>query len=595
MESESKISMMLNSLVGLNGGEIFHQILAAKGVEYVFGYPGGAALPLLDGIYQSDKLKFILSHHEQGAGHMAEGYAQATGKPGVVLVTSGPGTSNLTTPMFNALLDGNPMVVVCGQVATSAIGSRAFQEIDVPTLAKSCTKWFTVVQTVEDLPLSLDMAFQQAIGGGGGPALVAIPQNISSAIFDKAALEKACKNLSVSEAPVIETHLQQPSLGILQDTIRRVASLVNVAEQPVIIAGQGVLKSAEGTSLLTSVSEACQIPVATTLLGLGCFDETKDESLHMVGTHGAMYANYAVQNADLILALGARLDERVVSDPRSFAPNARATKEDRGGIVYFNIDPDSIGKVVEATEFVNGDLSQTLPLLMPHLQKRTHPAWLQQIQDWKKRYASPPMYAGGETQIVPAQVLRELDRQLDSLPTKTILSTGVGQHQMWAARCHRWQVPRTLITSGSLGTMGFGLPASIGAKLGSPGSVVIDIDGDGSFCMTMAELLTASQYGVGVKVIVFNNGEQRMVSQFQQTYYQGRVAHTRLQNPDFVSLSKSMGCDARRCVCPQDLRGCIEWLLRAECPALLEMILDNEPPMLPIVRSGASLDTFLFE
>jgi acetolactate synthase-1/2/3 large subunit len=526
---------------------------------------------------------------------MAEGYAQATGKPGVVLMTSGPGTSNLATPMFNALLDGNPMVAVCGQVATSAIGSRAFQEIDVPALAKSCTKWFTVVQTVEDLPLSLDMAFQQAIRGGCGPALVAIPQDISSAIFDKAALERACKNLPVSEAPAIDTHLQQPSLGILQDTIKRVAGLVNVAEQPVIIAGQGVLKSSKGTSLLASVSEACQIPVATTLLGLGCFDETKDESLHMVGTHGAVYANYAVQNADLILALGARLDQRVVSDPRSFAPNARTTKEDRGGIVYFDINPASIGKVVEATEFVNGDLSQTLPLLMPHLQKRTRPEWLQQIQGWKKRYASPPTYAESETQIVPAQVLRELDRQLDLLPTKAVLSTGVGQHQMWAARCHRWQVPRTLVTSGSLGTMGFGLPASIGAKIGSPGSLVIDIDGDGSFCMTMAELLTASQYGVGIKVIVFNNGEQRMVSQFQQTYYQGRVAHARLHNPDFVSLAKSMGCDARRCVCPQELRGCIEWLLRAECPALLDMTLHNEPPMLPIVRSGASLDAFLFE
>jgi acetolactate synthase-1/2/3 large subunit len=565
---------------------------------HAVGYPGGAALPLFDGIYETDKLQFILTHHEQGAGHMADGYAQATGKSGVVLVTSGPGTSNLATPMLNALLDGNPIVVICGQVATGVLGTNAFQEIDVPALAKPCTKWFTVVQKIEDLPLSLDLAFKQAMKGRPGPVLVAVPKDVGSAVFDNAAQERALKSISAGPQGNTRKAVQQSSnFALLHGTLQRVANLINAAEQPVIIAGHGVVNSSKGPSLLSELSEIAQIPVATTLLGLGSFDETKSESLHMLGTYGAVYANYAVQNADLILALGARLDERVVSNPNLFAQKAReAEQKSQGGIVHFDIDPDNVNKVVKVTEAVYGNLSDTLPLLISHIQKRKyHAAWLKQIQAWKRQYPFPYKPPDSTTQVLPPQVLIELNRQTNLSCTRTVLTTGVGQHQMWTARCYRWGSPRTFITSGSLGTMGFGLPAAIGAKLGCPDSLVIDIDGDGSFCMTMEELLTASQYNLRIKVIIFNNGEQRMITQFQQTYYNGRVAYSRQKNADFVTLAQSMGCEGRRCVLPEELENSIRWLLETERPAVLDVKLDGEPPMLPIVRNGASLDTFIME
>ncbi|KAF3388372.1 Acetolactate synthase [Penicillium rolfsii] len=559
-----------------------------------FGYPGGAALPLFDGIQQSHILHFILSRHEQGAGHMAEGYASATGKPGVVLVTSGPGISNLATPMFDAQLDGIPLVIICGQVATSAIGTDAFQEIDVSALAKTCTKWHTTVQAVEDLPLAIETAFREATEGRPGPVLVAIPQDIGSSTCSSIAVErKEADFVDLGQGKVVSLQPQR-SLCVSHDSLRQVANLMNAAERPVIIAGHGVFQSSKGPLLLDTISSLGQIPVATTLLGLGCFDEMKIEALHMVGTYGAIYANYAIQNADLIISLGARLDERVVGDPEGFAPKART--EGRGGVVYFGIEPKSIGKLIKPTHFIQGDLSITLPLLLSYLQKRVRPEWYEQIQKWKTDYPFPPNAEKVKHDITPAEVLSELDRQIRSLsPSRAIFCTGVGQHQMWAARCLRWRASTSLVTSGSLGTMGFGLPASIGAKVGSPDSLVITIDGDGSFCMTMEELLTASSNGVGVKVIIFNNKQQKMIAQLQQKYYQGRVAYANLINPDFVMLARSMGCDASRCTLIKDLPNCIHWLLRTERPALLDIALDNEPSFFPLVRKGAALDCFLSE
>ncbi|EPS31783.1 hypothetical protein PDE_06741 [Penicillium oxalicum 114-2] len=581
---------------GLQGSQIFYQLLEAKGVEYLFGYPGGAALPLFDGIQQSKTLRFILSRHEQGAGHMAEGYASTTGKPGIVLVTSGPGTSNLATPMFDAQLDGIPLVVICGQVAKSKIGTDAFQEIDVSALAKTCTKWHTVVQTVEDLPLAIEDAFREATQGRPGPVLVAIPQDVGMATCASRALVRAPaasvdwgQGKAASASPV-----QQRSLCVSHDSFQQVAALINAAERPVIIAGHGVLQSINGPLFLDTISNLGQIPVATTLLGLGCFDEMKPESLHMVGTWGAVYANYAVQNADLVIAFGARLDERVVGDPNGFAPQARS--HGRGGVVYFGIDPDSMGKLIKPTHFIQGDLSDTLPLLLRYLQKRSRPEWSEQIQKWKADHPFPPNTSEANHSITPAGMLSELDRQIKSLsPSRAILCTGVGQHQMWTARCLRWQTSMSLLTSGGLGTMGFGLPASIGAKVGSPDSLVINIDGDGSFCMTMEELLTASSNGVGVKIIIFNNGRQRMIEQLQEMNYGGRVAYADLLNPDFMTLAQSMGCHAERCTLIGDLPKAIHWLLHTERPAVLDVFLEDEPPFLPLVRTGAALDCILTE
>ncbi|GFG18466.1 acetolactate synthase [Aspergillus udagawae] len=593
--------MNFEHLIGLRGGDVFHSLLSTLGVEYAFGYPGGAALPLFDGIYNTDKFQFILTHHEQGAGHMAEGYAQATRKPGVVLVTSGPGTSNLATPMLNALLDGNPMVVICGQVATTAQGTNAFQEIDVQAFAKPCTKWLTIVNSIEELPSSLEYAFEQAMCGRQGPVLVAIPKDVGSAIFSRKAYEKLLE-FTPQYHDIIGTHTTE---NLVSDETTRIirwsAQLIGRAERPLIIAGHGVLSSRDGPALLAQLSAKAHLPVATTLLGLGSFDESRPEAVHMIGTYGAVYANYTVQNADLILALGARLDERAVADPASFAPKARAAEgSNSGGIFQFDIEPRNVNKVIKVTGAVYGDLTDTLPLLISEIRKQTHRvSWLRQIQTWKKNNPFPQLrneqHGDNKMRVLPHQIVSELNRQIRMLPTKAIITTGVGQHQMWAARCYRWRYPRTFITSGSMGTMGFGLPAAIGAQLGRPDSLVVDLDGDGSFNMTMEELLTASQHGIPVKVVIFDNHEQRMITQFQQTYYNGRCAHAYPQNADFVLLAKSMGCLGRRCKSPEDLKDGIRWLLEVAGPAVLDVELYSEPPMLPIVRIGASLDTFLTE
>ncbi|KAB8229647.1 thiamine pyrophosphate enzyme, N-terminal TPP binding domain-containing protein [Aspergillus alliaceus] len=591
--------MNFEHLVGLRGGEVFHYLLSTLGVDYAFGYPGGAALPLFDGIYNTDKFHFILTHHEQGAGHMAEGYAQATRKPGVVLVTSGPGTSNLATPMLNALLDGNPMVVICGQVPTTAQGTNAFQEIDVKAFAKPCTKWLTVVNSIEELPLSLEYAFKQAMCGRQGPVLVAVPKDVSSAIFSRKAYEKAL-GLAPQYPGILGTHTIEDlvSAETIQ-SIRWSAQLIDRAEQPVIIAGHGVLSSHDGPALLAQLSAKAHLPVATTLLGLGSFDESRPEAVHMIGTYGAVYANYTVQNADLILVLGARLDERAVADPASFTPKARAAEESNcGGIIQFNIEPRNVNKVVKVTGAVYGDLTDILPFLISEIrQQGPRNLWLKQIQTWKENNPFPLLVNehadNHQTRILPHDIVNELNRQIRMLPTKAIITTGVGQHQMWAARCYQWRYPRTFITSGSMGTMGFGLPAAIGAQLGCPGLLVVDLDGDCSFNMTMEELLTASQHGIPVKILIFDNHEQRMITQFQQTYYNGRCAHAYPQNADFALLAKSMGCLGRRCKYPEDLKDSIQWLLEAVGPAVLDVELESEPPMLPIVRIGASLDTFL--
>ncbi|KAH8704502.1 thiamine diphosphate-binding protein [Phaeosphaeriaceae sp. PMI808] len=584
---------MDHSFVGMTGGEIFHEMMLRQGVKHIFGYPGGAILPVFDAIYQSKHFDFILPRHEQGAGHMAEGYARASGKPGVVIVTSGPGATNVVTPMQDALMDGTPMVVFCGQVVTSAIGSDAFQEADTVGITRACTKWNVLVKNIAELPRRINEAFEIATSGRPGPVLVDLPKDVTAGTLQRAIPVSSALPLSVSAATLAARELSKRQL---EGSIKRSARLLNMAKKPVIYAGQGILQTPNGPELLKELSDKAKIPVTTTLQGLGGFDELDPKALHMLGMHGSAYANMAMQEADLILALGARFDDRITGAIAKFAPAAKAAAaEGRGGIVHFEIMPKNINKIVQATEAVEGDVGTSLAYMMPlvnTVQERNE--WFAQIDDWKKRFPWAYEKEGENGLIKPQTVIETLSNLTAARKDQTIITTGVGQHQMWAAQHFRWRYPRTMITSGGLGTMGYGLPAAIGAKVARPECTVIDIDGDSSFSMTLTELSTAAEFNIGVKIIVLNNEEQGMVTQWQTLFYNDRFSHTHQRNADFVKLGDAMGVQARRCVKPDELEGSLKWLLESEGPALLEVVTDQKVPVLPMVPGGMRCMSLLF-
>ncbi|KAH8162019.1 hypothetical protein CIB48_g6228 [Xylaria polymorpha] len=518
---------MDESFIGKTGGEIFHEMMLRHGVKHIFGYPGGAILPVFDAIYNSKHFDFILPRHEQGAGHMA----QAT---------------NIITPMQDALSDGTPIVVFTGQVVTSAIGLDAFQDWD---LRKA-------IPTQTCLPSLPSIASQAA----------------------KRLMEKQ-----------------------LSTSLGHAAELIKVAKQPIIYAGQGIIQSKGGTELLRELADKCSIPVTTTLQGLGAFDERDEKSLHMLGMHGMAYANMSMQEADLIIALGARFDDRVVLNTSKFAPNAKAAAiEKRGGIIHFDILPKNINKVIQATEAIEGDVATNLKMLIPMLTSismEQRSEWFNKISEWKAKWplsnyerADSP---GGNGLIKPQSLIEELSDLTSKIDKKTIISTGVGQHQMWVAQHYSWREPRSFVTSGGLGTMGFGLPSAIGIAVARPDALVIDVDGDASFNMTLTELSTAAQFNIGVKVIILNNEEQGMVTQWQNLFYEDRYAHTHQRNPDFVKLADAMGVQARKVSKPEDVRASLEWLINTDGPALLEVITDKKVPLLPMVPAGAGLHEFL--
>ncbi|KAG7288200.1 Acetolactate synthase, mitochondrial [Staphylotrichum longicolle] len=590
-----KKSDMDESFIGKTGGEIFHEMMLRQGVKHIFGYPGGAILPVFDAIYNSPHFDFVLPRHEQGAGHMAEGYARASGKPGVVLVTSGPGATNVITPMADALADGTPMVVFTGQVVTSAIGSDAFQEADVVGISRSCTKWNVMVKSVAEMPRRINEAFEIATSGRPGPVLVDLPKDITAGILRRAIPTESAIPTIPSAASRAAAELTQKQLGA---SIRRVANLINIAKKPVIYAGQGVICSEGGPELLKTLAEKASLPVTTTLHGLGAFDELDEKSLHMLGMHGSAYANMAMQEADLIIALGGRFDDRVTGSIAKFAPAARAAaKEGRGGIVHFEILPKNINKVVQATEAIEGDIGTNLKMLMPLVETKTmtdRKAWFDQINGWKKKWPlSDYERAERSGMIKPQTLIEELSELTADRKDNTYIATGVGQHQMWVAQHFRWRHPRSMITSGGLGTMGYGLPAAIGAKVAKPDSLVVDIDGDASFAMTLTELSTAAQFNIGVKVIVLNNEEQGMVTQWQNLFYDDRYSHTHQKNPDFVKLAQAMGVQSRRVIKPTETKEALKWLIETDGPALLEVVTDKKVPVLPMVPGGSGLHEFI--
>ena len=457
------------SFVGKSGGEIFHEMMRRHDVKQIFGYPGGPILPVIDAICDSKYLKFVLPRHEQGAGHMAEGYARVSGKPGVVLVTSGPGATNIVTPMQDALSDGVPLVVFSGQVATSVIGTDAFQEADIVGISRSCTKWNVLVKDVAELPRRINEAFKIATSGRPGPVLLDLPKDVSASILrDPLPFKETIPEYTpdLSSKPLLSSftflsclYSYLPLISSLRSSsklelIRQAAQLINQAERPLIYAGHGVLGNPLGPEFLTRLAREGNIPVTTTLLGLGVFDETDPKSLQMIGMHGSAYANIAMQQADVIIALGARFDDRVTGKVSQFAPATRAAAaQGRGGFIHFEIQSKNINKIVEASIPILGDVTENLGAMLPFIKYSERASWFKDISGWKEKY--PFFYVKSNPEngerMKPQEVIEELDRQVAPYKEDVIITTGVGQHQMWAAQHFRWRYPRSLVSSGGLG------------------------------------------------------------------------------------------------------------------------------------------------
>lgn len=586
----TKKSTMDDSFIGLTGGEIFHEMMLRHNVDTVFGYAGGAILPVFDAIYNSDKFKFVLPRHEQGAGHMAEGYARVTAKPGVVLVTSGPGATNVVTAMQDALMDGVPLVVFTGQVPTTSIGTDSFQEADVIGISRPCTKWNVMVKNVAELPKRINEAFEIATTGRPGPVLVDLPKDVTASI-----LREAIPINTTLPLNALSQITKRFTTKFTTEAIERAASLLNNAKKPILYVGAGILNHEKGPQLLKELSDKATIPVTTTIQGLGAFDQRDEKSLDFLGMHGSAAANTAMQNADLIIALGARFDDRVTGVVSKFAPAARlAAQEGRGGIIHFEISPKNINKVVEATEAIEGDVTRNLATFLPLVKEvPERKDWMGQVLKWKEQYPYAYMKETPGSLIKPQTLIREISDQTQNYDKEVIVTTGVGQHQMWAAQHFEWTKPRTFITSGGLGTMGFGLPSAIGAQIGKPDAIVIDIDGDASFNMTLMELSSAVQAGAPVKICVLNNEEQGMVTQWQSLFYEHRYSHTHQLNPNFMKLAESMGVTGIRLDKQEDMAAKVKEFLDCKTPVLLEVIVEKKVPVLPMVPGGKALHEFI--
>ncbi len=547
-----------------SGAALLHDVLIEQGVEVVFGYPGGAILPTFDALYGTP-LKFILTRHEQGAGHMADGYSRATGKVGTTIVTSGPGATNLTTALGTAYMDSIPMVAITGQVATAAIGNDAFQEADVVGVTRPVTKHNVLVKDVKDLPRVLREAYYIARTGRPGPVLVDLPKDVQ---VQQAELGSATEMNLPGYRPRIKGNPRQ---------IRIAADAINAAERPVLYVGGGVI-SADASAELRTLARKGNIPVTTTLLGMGALDEVADAdlALHMLGMHGSAYANYAVQASDLLIAVGARFDDRVTGNLQTFAPHAR--------IIHIDVDPSSISKNVDVDVPVVGDAKAVLIEMLPHIEHRDRTAWFQQIDGWKKQH--PFAFNQREGTILPQYVIEQISRITEG---QAIITTGVGQHQMWAAQFYRWRHPRQMITSGGLGTMGYGFPAAVGAALGRPDKTVIDIDGDGSFLMTCNELATVAQYNIPVKVVILNNHFQGMVRQWQELFYQRRYMATTMTNPSFARVAEAFGCTGIDVKDPKEVPDAIRRMLSQPGPVVVDFHVAAEENVYPMVAVGKSL------
>ncbi len=550
------------SLAGRRGAEIFHEILKDEGVEILFGYPGGAVIPIFDVLYDSD-IKFVLTRHEQGAAHMADGYSRSTGKVGTVLATSGPGATNLVTGMATAAMDSVPLVAFTGQVKSFLIGNDAFQEADVTGIMRPVTKHCCLVKDVEDLGRKVREAYHIARTGRPGPVLVDIA--VDATVNTPAGEPDVEVNLP-GYKPRTSGHIRQ---------IRMAAEAINASERPVLYVGGGVIL-ANASQELRELAIRAKLPTTTTLLGMGAFDEMHELSLSMLGMHGTATANYAVQDSDCLISVGARFDDRVTGKLETFAPKAK--------IVHIDVDPASISKNVKVDVPVVGDAKDILSKLVPLVEERPRESWHKRIAEWKSKY--PLSYESGGGAIKPQHVIKRLGEMTDH---EAIIATGVGQHQMWAAQFYGWRHPRQMITSGGLGTMGYGCPAAIGAAFGNPDRMVIDIDGDGSFTMTMVEVITAVQHNLNVKFVVLDNGYLGMVRQWQELFYDRRYSGVLHPCPDFKKVAEGLGATGISCSDPSELDDALNEMLKADGPTVLAVQVEQEENVYPMVPAGKSL------
>jgi len=551
------------SFIGVSGARIFTEILREEGTEILFGFPGGTVLPIFDALYDSP-IKFVLTRHEQGATHMADGYARSTGRCGVVIATSGPGATNLVTGLGTAHMDSVPLVAFTGQVRSNLIGNDAFQEADVTGITRPVTKHNFLVTRVDDLARTMKEAFYIARTGRPGPVLVDIAVDATVNKPDK--------------EPRLELDLPgyKPRCGGHDRQIQAAAEAINKARRPVLYVGGGVI-IAGACDELRRLAAKGRLPVTTTLLGLGAVDESDELSLKMLGMHGTAYANYAIQECDCLVAIGARFDDRVTGRIDTFAAKAET-------IIHIDIDPASIAKNVVVDIPVVGDAKFILGMMIEYIQPVDRSAWLAQIAEWKQKY---PLRYEHNGRIKPQEVVETLGRITDH---DAIVATGVGQHQMWAAQFYGWRRPRQIITSGGLGTMGFGCPAAIGAQFGNPGRTVIDIDGDGSFTMTMVEVITAVQNDLPVKFVVLNNGYLGMVRQWQDMFYNRRYSGVHHPCPDFAKVAEAFGARGIRIADRSELADGLAEMLKHPGPVVCGVSVEPEENVYPMVAAGRSLD-----
>jgi acetolactate synthase-1/2/3 large subunit len=549
------------------GAEILWETLAREGVDVVFGYPGGAIMPAYDAMLKSS-VRHVLVRHEQGASHMADGYARASGKVGVCLATSGPGATNLVTGIATAMLDSIPMVCVTGQVASHYIGSDAFQETDITGVTLPITKHNYLVTRVEDIAPMLRQAFYVARSGRPGPVLVDITKDAQQA-----------STQFVWDGSPVRLPGYRPEHRPRPEDIQHAADLINGAERPLVFCGHGIIASGASNLLLEFV-EKTGMPVASTLLGLGGFPATHPLSLGMMGMHGEAWVNTAIQEADLILALGMRFDDRVTGHLATYAQRAKK--------IHCELDPAEINKNVRVDVPLIGDVAETLRALFPIVTKRGRKAWVQKIHELKGDSAVRDIQTMPNTpgHLYAAHVMHDLWRITEG---KALVVTDVGQHQMWEAQYYKHDIPRNLITSGGLGTMGFALPAAIGAKFARPKEEVWVIVGDGGFQMTAAELSTCAQEGIKVHVAVINNGYLGMVRQWQQFFYGGRYAATPLRGPDFVKLAEAHGLLGLRVTERDQIASVVAAARAAEGTVVIDFRVEQEDSVYPMVAAGADL------